>query len=315
MPGMRLAFLIAVLISLLFPLGCRKQPEQAVRTAPAPATVPAAATESGPGAMSPAAGGPLQVVILPASPTARDNLRASVSGAQGGLSYHWEVDGAEVDGGYPQLAHQAFRKEDQVTVTVASDEQTASTQVTIGNAPPEVTSVGYQPASVSRGQSLTARPLAEDIDGDPVSFSYLWIINGEEQSFDTGETLPGDRFHKGDRIAVEVVPNDGETDGPAYRTGEIVVGDSPPRFTSTPPQSFRAAVYNYQAHAEDDDGDPLTYRLAEGPQGMTIDAQSGLIQWPVGQGQAGEHLVKIEVHDADGLADTQQYRLNIALKD
>ena len=318
MSSLRHYLLIGALLLLLLPLGCRKQPEQSSASESASAALPTtsdgrtAAAESS----SPSADGALRVVIVPDAPTAKNDLRAGVTGATGGVDFRWMVDGKVISGSEGAgLPHTAFRKGALVAVTVGSAGLEASAKVTIGNAPPEVVSVGYRPNTVFRGQDLNAQPVAEDIDGDLVSFSYLWVINGEEQPLETDATLPGDRFHKGDRIAVEVVPNDGETDGPIYRTGDIVVGDSPPRFTSKPPQSFRSAVYSYQAHAEDADGDPLTFHLVSGPQGMTIDAENGLVQWPVGQNQAGEHLVKIEVSDEDGQTDVQQYRLNITLKE
>jgi YD repeat-containing protein len=78
--------------------------------------------------------------------------------------------------------------------------------------------------------------------------------------------------------------------------------------TSTP--GFVANVgsaYQYQIEASDPDGQTLRYQLLESPQGMTIDAASGLLSWttPVN----GNYQVVVAVFDSEGLGVTQGYTL------
>lgn len=55
--------------------------------------------------------------------------------------------------------------------------------------------------------------------------------------------------------------------------------------------------FSYKMDATDPDGDPLTYNLLRGPQGLTVDAATGQIQWTASfAGQA----VKVEVIDGKG---------------
>ncbi|AMV73478.1 hypothetical protein JCM30471_18940 [Desulfuromonas carbonis] len=307
------SLLIGSLVLVALQVGCERQ------APPVPQDRPqkAAQEQVEPGAPRAAQDkAELQVSLLPAEATKKNDLRAVVSGAAGALSFRWEINGQEIEGNAGALlSNDLFHAGDQVSVMVRANGQKASSEVLIGNSPPEILEVNYGPSRVYRGVAIVARPEAVDLDGDAVTFEYRWLVNGEENFFPAGDTLPGDQFHKGDRIAVEVLPVDSEGEGQPYLTGEIVVGNAPPVFTSTPPESFRAALYSYPARAEDGDGDPLNYFLVTGPAGMTIDQKSGLVQWPIARDQGGENLVKIGVRDGDGLEAIQEFRLDIALQE
>lgn len=56
-------------------------------------------------------------------------------------------------------------------------------------------------------------------------------------------------------------------------------------------------VFSYKIEATDPDGDPLTYNVLRGPQGLTVDSATGQIQWTAMF--AGE-AVKVEVLDGKG---------------
>ncbi len=69
--------------------------------------------------------------------------------------------------------------------------------------------------------------------------------------------------------------------------------------------------YTYQVQAVDADNDQLTYSLLTAPQGMQINAATGLITWNPGVAQAGAHDVVVKVADPRGGFDTQSYTLNV----
>ena len=56
-------------------------------------------------------------------------------------------------------------------------------------------------------------------------------------------------------------------------------------------------LYLYAPRATDPDGDPLSFRLATGPTGMTIDATTGVVQWTPTAAQTGQYPVRIVVDD------------------
>jgi hypothetical protein len=106
-------------------------------------------------------------------------------------------------------------------------------------------------------------------------------------------------------------------------TGCKIPGYSPPQPPPPPPdpnlspgitsapvtQANFNEVYQYQAGAEDPDGDTLHWSLTAGPAGLQIDPGTGLL---AGQGMAaGQHAVSMRVEDGQGGADTQSFTLSI----
>ena len=69
--------------------------------------------------------------------------------------------------------------------------------------------------------------------------------------------------------------------------------------------------YRYDADAIDTDNDDLTYVLMAGPDGLTIDAETGLIDWIPTAEDLGTHSVIIEVTDGRGGQDIQQFDIEV----
>jgi RHS repeat-associated protein len=88
-------------------------------------------------------------------------------------------------------------------------------------------------------------------------------------------------------------------------TNHAPVISSPPVTGAIP-----AALYGYDVQASDADGDPLTYRLDTGPQGMTLDAQ-GRLRWSPAAADAGPHPVALTVSDGLGGAVSQTFTVTV----
>ncbi len=56
----------------------------------------------------------------------------------------------------------------------------------------------------------------------------------------------------------------------------------------------------FRVSAVDARGDPLTYSLESGPEGLTVGASTGVVSWTPSFGQAGDHRVRVRVRD-DGV--------------
>ncbi len=259
----------------------------------------------------------LAVSVIPEAPRVGDCLQAVVYGGKvRSLSFSWERNGEplpELRG--QKICQQGFIRGDIVSVTVTAPAEKATTSTTIGNTPPKILSVSSRPARIHRGVNLEAVPRAEDADGDMIFFRYEWWINGEVSLWDQEGALPGERFHRGDRIVVRITPYDTEEDGPTFETGEILIPNGPPGFVSSPPATFDGFDYVYDARAEDPDEDSLTYSLEIAPEGMSIDAATGRVTWSVAPELAGEHRVKVRVEDGEGLYATQEFALNVSAQD
>ena len=85
----------------------------------------------------------------------------------------------------------------------------------------------------------------------------------------------------------------------------VLVND-PPRIISAPVLRATAGeAYRYLVTVEDDypANDAHTFALIAAPEGMRIDASTGLLEWTPTAGQVGDFAVEVQVQDAnDGLA-------------
>jgi hypothetical protein len=68
-------------------------------------------------------------------------------------------------------------------------------------------------------------------------------------------------------------------------------------------------AYTYAMHAADVDGDPVTFRLVEGPQGATVDRESGLLTWR--PSQPGSYHFVLRAEDGKGGSTAQSFDLQV----
>ncbi|MDG5467732.1 Ig domain-containing protein [Deltaproteobacteria bacterium IMCC39524] len=250
--------------------------------------------------------------IIPANPTASDCLRVVIQGSPGRSAVAWSVNGSIVSTGSDTgICPEHYRRDDIVTVEVGTKDQGAKASVTIGNSPPRIVDISSSPDEIFAGTDIHVEPIAEDADDDDVTFSFQWLINGEENPNYTEATLPGNAFIKGDELQVLVTPNDFYVDGPVYESYATHVPNAPPRIISEPPIEISSLDYLYQVEVSDPDDSQFTYRLDEGPEGMEIDPASGLVSWSLSDVEPGEYKIAIIVTDPEGAEGAQEYNLTL----
>jgi len=307
--GISVTAFSAALLLLLAACSGEEGPSREPQTASS-AVAPAA----GDSRSAPGEGAEPLVYIQPKAPRVTDDLQAVVRGAGAVSGYAWARNGVVLAGEESAtLPSRSFLKGDEVTVTVSVGGRAYRAATVIANSPPRVQAVVFADPHVRAGVDLAVTPEGFDADGDPVEYRYTWSVNGEVLADLDAPILPGGRLHKGDRVGLQVLPDDGTEQGNPVQGEEFVVPDSPPRFVSEPPREFNAALYLYQARAVDPDGDPLTYALESGPDGMQIDSSTGRLEWKVGKDQAGEHAIRISVRDDEGMRAVQEYTLQISI--
>lgn len=178
---------------------------------------------------------------------------------------------------------------------IKGDKQYRSNEIVVQNTPPVISEARLLPQTPKSGSRLTIAVKAGDADHDAISFRYKWSLNdvfaGEENYLET-------ELKKGDIITVEVTPFDDEGPGKGVRLKKSVYNSLPVITESVP--SFDGKTYVYQITAADPDGDSLTYTLKDGPQGMTVDPEKGVITWQVPPGDTESRDVVISVSDGRG---------------
>jgi hypothetical protein len=232
--------------------------------------------------------------------------------------YQWRINGQPVSQTGVQLPPELLKRDDQVAVEIWPHDGTIegasfTTQtVVVGNSPPVVSKVSVEPTAISLGMRVRVHAEVDDADRDLIQVSYRWWRNdtllqeGQEAELDTTP------FARGDALSVEVIASDNSGPGEPVRSVPVKIVNTPPRIVSIPPTSLSQDHFVYQVQASDAESDMLTFSLERAPTNMTIHAQSGLINWPVGPGLGGMHKVRILVTDSGGAASFQEFEINVS---
>lgn len=214
------------------------------------------------------------VSISPSAPTAADTLTCSYTGfsdADGdpdASTIQWSIAGVTV--GSASSLSGVFSRGDTVQCTVTPNDGfdagvPISETVVIENTPPEVLTVSLSPSEAYTNTALTALTTTADAEGDTVSLSYAWTVDGVSVA-ETSGTLDGSvHFNKHQVVAVSVTPNDGFTDGPSVTSGGVTIRNSlpfPPSLSFVPadPVEGEDDVWcSIDTPAVDNDGDTVTH--------------------------------------------------------
>ena len=130
-----------------------------------------------------------------------------------------------------------------------------------GNHPPVVNSARIFPATVTIEMELRVEVRGEDMDGDPVTYRHQWLVNGAPVPGETAPVFKTDGLKNSDRITVELTPNDGKADGPAFTADPVTVGNTAPDIAEIhlePAPVHRGEPLTVKVIAGDPDGDPVT---------------------------------------------------------
>jgi RHS repeat-associated protein len=157
--------------------------------------------------------------------------------------------------------------------------------------------------------------LSSDADGN--ALTYIWSLLHQpagssavvQQADQAKAAFTPDKT--GDYIG-QLIVNDGQLNSdPATALVTVSVMppvNNPPQITSSPIlTAIVGSLYSYDVDASDPDGDTLSYSLSVYPSGMTINAQSGLINWVPGTNQTGAQSVNVTVTDGNGGSDSQSF--------
>ncbi|MGE3817844.1 MAG: putative Ig domain-containing protein, partial [Isosphaeraceae bacterium] len=132
---------------------------------------------------------------------------------------------------------------------------------------------------------------------------------------DLSADLTAGRFGSGQSITRTVtfsVPSDERL---SFKTGLLAFAypNAAPVFDARPVSVAAAGQsYQYQAASHDPDGVALTYVLTDGPQGMAVNEQTGLVRWSPTASSPAQAPVVLQVYDARGGHATQEFTVAVA---
>ncbi|BAY62588.1 YD repeat protein [Calothrix brevissima NIES-22] len=147
------------------------------------------------------------------------------------------------------------------------------------NKPPIFTS--NAPINAAVGEVWRYNAIATDPDSDRLSFDLPVKSSGMAIDEKTGILVWNPDF---DQVGVHdiilrVQDGNGGITLQAFQLN-VTAANAPPVITSTPPtQAVANLPYEYKVRAQDADGDKITYRLDNAPDGMVIDENTGVISY------------------------------------
>ncbi|MCP4503423.1 MAG: hypothetical protein GY822_26120 [Deltaproteobacteria bacterium] len=167
--------------------------------------------------------------VRAASDPDNDAVTVDIQWAKNGRKQNWYR-------GKTEIPAAATRKHDEWVVTlVAKDASKTASPITdafvVDNTAPPASTVVLSPAKPRAGQAIKAKisPTAADKDGDKVFHRIRYYVNGMKVRAHDGKstTLAAKFFKRGDSIVVEIVPFDGEAEGPAARASAYSPNTTP----------------------------------------------------------------------------------------
>ena len=228
------------------------------------------------------------VVIDQAAPATNDTLTGTVQshdaeGDEVEYAYQWLRNGTAIDGATAATLDLSVAgngdRGDRIALRVtpsdgaATGSSVTSAEVTVRNSPPSATVVLDNEAPIT-DDVLTATATRADADGDAVTLTYVWSVDGVVRKTTTASSSLTDTFDlsaagngdAGDVVTVRVTPSDGTGAGQPAEDAVTIAADPAPQPPSgltatlttsavvlswTPNAESYAAGYNvYRASAE-----------------------------------------------------------------
>ncbi|HCH62327.1 MAG TPA: hypothetical protein DFR83_05950, partial [Deltaproteobacteria bacterium] len=194
-------------------------------------------------------------------------------------TFAWTVEGSGVaassTSGLTSTLAGAFVAGEEAICTATTDDgkggtDGASASTTITNIAPTVSAVTLDKSVVYTNDTLTASVASSDMDGDSLTITYDWYVEGSSVQDGASDTLSGASssvgFDKDEEVYVVVSVTDG-TDMTTSTSSTLTVSNTPPEapvLTIDPSDPFTGEDLFCEVTSEsfDADGDTVTYSMA-----------------------------------------------------
>jgi len=179
------------------------------------------------------------VAISPANPQTSDSLLASPTSSDVDMDpivetqYRWWKNGVMTTISTPVLESTMTSKSDSWMVEIRVNDGTdwstwvASSSIEIVNTPPVLESASLSASEALTDQDITLSSTMSDVDGDSLTMSIVWYLNGESQTdYNNQAILPSLATGKGDVWTAVVQASDGESTSPQSETLSVTILNS-----------------------------------------------------------------------------------------
>jgi hypothetical protein len=235
------------------------------------------------------------------------------------IQYRWESADGTLLGEGPSFDTTGLSSGERIAViVVATDGQEESAEFSrslrLAEAAAQVAVVAID-ASEGTSPGATLNAYFESTGGGASDFDaeYEWQVNGETVS--TEDELETAAYSPGDVIILRARLGGGDARASRFvRSAPVVLsrGDMP-EILSEPLAGIEGGVFRYQLRAKSPSPDAeLTFELLKGPQGMTVDAESGLVEWRPAEAQRGRFEIELAVTDQWGSGVAQSFAIEAA---
>ncbi|MCO4747685.1 MAG: hypothetical protein KC912_23010 [Proteobacteria bacterium] len=183
------------------------------------------------------------------------------------FTYAWTVGGSAVSETTDTLAGTAFSSGDSIACTITpSDGEDSGDPVSVTgaatNSPPVGTTATIQPSAPASTDDLTCVAGAgTDPDGDTVTFTYAWTVDGTVVAGETTDTLAESHFIRDQSVVCTAIPFDGAANGVGIDSAAVVPSNGIPELTDiviNPNPPLASDVIVCTPTVSDPDGDALT---------------------------------------------------------
>ncbi len=312
----------AALVLVLGSLACGQKENRNERVASMVATPTEAADETA-GDLPPAIE---SIELDPKRPIAGARVRAKARFAaskdrRADVTYQWQTASGRALGSGPELDTNGLEPGSVVEVLAmtAAGEQTGEPFVHRFKLAAEASQIALLVIDSREGKSVGSvlRAVVETTDENDGfdAVALEWRVAGKrvgEQ--DELDTAP---FAAGDVVELRAFL-DGDTESRRAIHAEPIVLEhsAPPEITSKPSSGIDGGLFRYAVAAMSPvPGAELRFELLKGPEGMSVDATTGVVQWRPEASQRGRFEVEVAVKDRWGSGVAQGFSISADSQD
>lgn len=159
------------------------------------------------------------------------------------------------------------------------------------------------------GARLSAIVESTDERGERYDTELEWLVNGQLQGRDRELETSG--FMPGDVIELRAVIDSARgRSRPVTSRGLVLDRGAAPKIVSQPAADLPGGLFEYRVQGRSDAPHAeLQYSLIEGPEGMSVEPETGLVRWRPTTDQRGRFDVEIAVLDQWGSGSAQSFTI------